>query len=160
MTLFPYTTLFRSHVVRCFENKDILHVANSVDPVRDFETINLELMLADMQTLENVLSRIGKRAQNTQDKKLLKEVDAVNKIMAAFKQEKMARDVELDEEELKIIKGYQLLTIKPMIIVANVSSENASKPENDPNFVKIQKVANEKGMKIVPLSVEVETEIS
>ncbi len=148
------------HVVRCFEDKNVLHVANSVDPVRDFETINLELMLADMQTLENVLARIGKRAQNTQDKKLLKEVETVNKIMTAFKQEKMAREVELDEEELKIIKGYQLLTIKPMIIVANVASENAAKPENDNNYLRIKEVAQNKGMKIVPLSVEIETEIS
>ena len=148
------------HVVRCFENKNILHVANSVDPVRDFETINLELMFADMQTLENVLARIGKRAQNTQDKKLLKEVEVVNKIMSAFKQEKMAREVELDDEELKIIKSYQLLTIKPMVIVANVSSEFASCPEKDNNFVRMQKIAKEKGMKIVPLSVEIETEIS
>lgn len=148
------------HVVRCFENKNILHVANSIDPVRDFETINLELMFADMQTLENVLSRIGKRAQNTQDKKLLKEVETVNKIMLAFKQEKMAREIDLDDEELKIIKSYQLLTIKPMIIVANVSSENAANPENDIKFIKMKKIAQEKNMKIVPLSVEVETEIS
>lgn len=148
------------HVVRCFENKNILHVANSVDSVRDFETINLELMFADMQTLENVLARIGKRAQNTQDKKLLKEVEVVNKIMDAFKQEKMAREVPLDDEELKIIKSYQLLTIKPMVIVANVASEHASNPDADSNYVRMKEIADKKGMKIVPLSVEIETEIS
>lgn len=148
------------HVVRCFENKDILHVSNSIDPVRDFETINLELILADIQTLENVLSRIERRAINTNDKKLLKEVEVVKKIKEAFLKEKMAWEVNLDEEEYKIVKSYQLLTIKPMIIVANVSSENASKPENDPNYLKMKQLADSKNMKIVPLSVELETEIS
>ena len=148
------------HVVRCFENKDILHVANSVDPLRDFEVINLELIFADMQTLENVLARIGKRAINTQDKKLLKEVEVVNKLLNAFKEEKMAREVELDEEEKIIVKSYQLLTIKPMVIVANVASEFASDPDKDPNYVKMKNFAQNKNLKIVPLSVEIETEIS
>ena len=148
------------HVVRCFDNKNILHVSNSVDPKRDFETINLELILADIQTLENVLSRISKKAQNTQDKKLLKEVEIVNKVMKVLKEEKMAWEANLDLEEIKIIKSYQLLTIKPMIIVANISSENISTPEKDENFNKIKKVAEEKNMTIIPLSVEIESEIS
>lgn len=148
------------HVIRCFENKDILHVSNSIDPVRDFEVINLELMLADMQVLENVKNRIGKRAQNTQDKKLLQELGVVEKLLKAFEEGKQAREVSLSEEEVKIIKGYQLLTIKPMIIVANISSQNASTPEKESHFLTIQKIANEKGITIVPLSVEIETEIS
>lgn len=148
------------HVVRCFDNKNILHVSNSVDPKRDFETINLELILADMQTLENVLSRISKKAQNTQDKKLLKEVEIVNKVMKVLREEKMAWEANLDSEEIKIIKSYQLLTIKPMIIVANISSENIASPENDENFNKIKKVADQKNMTIIPLSVEIESEIS
>lgn len=78
------------HVVRCFENKNILHVNNSVNPIRDFETINLELILADLQTVENVLARISKRAQNSQDPKLLKEVEVLNKLSLLFKEEKMA----------------------------------------------------------------------
>ncbi len=148
------------HVVRCFENKNILHVSNSVNPVRDFETINLELILADMQTLENVLSRIEKRAHNTQDKKLLKEVDTINKVMSYFKQEKMAWEANLNDEEKSIIKSYQLLTLKPMIIVANISSENASNPDNDNNYLLIRKIAEARNIQIVPLSVEIETEIS
>lgn len=148
------------HVVRCFENKDILHVNNSINPVLDFETINLELILADMQTLENVLSRIGKRAQNTQDKKLLKEVEVVNKLMKAFREEKMANEVELDEEEKLIIKSYQLLTIKPMIIVANVASDSINTLDKDEHYFKIKAMADSKNMTIVPLSVEIETEIS
>lgn len=148
------------HVVRCFENKNILHVSNKIDPVKDFETINLELILADMQTLENVLSRIGKRAQNTQDKTLLKEVEVIKRIMESFKEEKMIYELNLNEEELKIIKPYQLLTAKPMIIVANVSSEYVSKYDEDINYSNLKKIANEKGIKIIPLSVEIETEIS
>lgn len=148
------------HVIRCFENKDVLHVANSVDPIRDFETINLELMLADMQVLENVKNRIGKRAQNTQDKKLLKELAIIDKLNKAFSENKMAWEVELDEEEKKIIKGYQLLTIKPMILVANISSENASKPENEKHFINLKEFVQQKNIQIIPLSVEIETEIS
>lgn len=149
------------HVVRCFENKNILHVNNQVDPVRDFETINLELILADMQTVENVLSRIGKRAQNTQDSKLLKEVETLNRLITIFKEEKMAYEVEWNEEELAIIKFYQLLSIKPMIIAANIDSNSVINPEeNNPHYVKIKNLANQKKLQIVPLSIEIETEIS
>lgn len=148
------------HVIRCFENKNILHVSDSINPVRDFETINLELMLADMQVLENVKNRIEKRANNTQDKNLLQELEVVKKLLKSFEEGKQARDVLLSEEETKIIKGYQLLTIKPMVIVANISSQNAATPENEPHFLSIQQIAKENKIPIVPLSVEIETEIS
>lgn len=148
------------HVVRCFENKNILHVNNSVDPVRDFETINLELILADLQTVENILARIGKRALNTQDPKLLKEVEVLNHLKEVFKEEKMAHEVLWNEEELAIIKFYQLLTIKPMVIAANIDSDSVIDPLNNPHYAKMKALADQKKIKIVPLSVEIETEIS
>lgn len=148
------------HVIRCFENKDILHVANNVDPVRDFETICLELILADMQTLENVKNRISKKAQNTQDKNLLLELSAVEKIYKSLEDGKMAWEVNLSNEEKKVIKSYQLLTIKPMIVVANISSKNASNPERENHFVTLKNYLKTKNIIIVPLSVEIETEIS
>ena len=77
------------HVIRCFENKNIFHVANSVDAARDFDIINLELILADLQVLENVKQRIFKRAHNTQDKKLLAEVAVVEKLIEALSESKM-----------------------------------------------------------------------
>lgn len=148
------------HVVRCFENKNILHVNNSVNPVRDFETINLELILADLQTVENVLSRIGKRALNTQDPKLLKEVEVLNQLITIFKEEKMAHEISWNEEELAIIKFYQLLTIKPMVIAANIDSDSVVNPLNNPHYAQMKTLADQKKIKIVPLSVEIETEIS
>ena len=148
------------HVIRCFDNKNILHVNNKVDPINDFETINLELILADMQTLDNVLSRIEKRAKNTNDKELLKEVSVIKKIKAEFLNNKMAFEIDLSEEEKKIIKSYQLLTIKPMIVVANIDSNFISNPEDSTHYLNLKKFLTDKNITIIPLSVDIETEIS
>lgn len=148
------------HVVRCFENKNILHVNNSVDPVRDFETINLELILADLQTVENILARISKRAQNSQDQKLLKEVEVLNKLSLLLKEEKMAYEQSWNEEEHSIIQFYQLLTIKPVIIAANIDSDSVVDPLKNVYYAQMKALADQKQIKIVPLSVEIETEIS
>ena len=147
------------HVIRCFDNKNILHVNNKVDPINDFETINLELILADMQTLDNVLSRIEKRAQNTQDKELLAEV-SVKKIKQEFLNNKLAFEIDLTDEEKKIIKSYQLLTMKPMIVVANIENDYVSNPNQSNHYLNLKKFLENKNMKIIPLSVDVETEIA
>ena len=148
------------HVIRCFDNKNILHVNNKVDPISDFETINLELILADMQTLDNVLSRIEKRAQNTQDKELLKEVSVIKKIKQEFLNNKLAFEIDLTDEEKKIIKSYQLLTMKPMIVVANIENDYVSNPNQSNHYLNLKKFLENKNMKIIPLSVDVETEIA
>ena len=148
------------HVIRCFDNKNILHVNNKVDPISDFETINLELILADMQTLDNVLSRIEKRAQNTQDKELLKEVGVIKKIKQEFLNNRLAFEIDLTDEEKKIIKSYQLLTMKPMIVVANIENDYVSNPNQSNHYLNLKKFLENKNMKIIPLSVDVETEIA
>lgn len=148
------------HVIRCFDNKNILHVNNKVDPISDFETINLELILADMQTLDNVLSRIEKRAQNTQDKELLKEVSVIKKIKQEFLNNRLAFEIDLTDEEKKIIKSYQLLTMKPMIVVANIENDYVSNPNQSNHYLNLKKFLENKNMKIIPLSVDVETEIA
>lgn len=148
------------HVIRCFENKNILHVSGGIDPIRDFETINLELIISDMQVLENIKNKISKKAQNTQNHKLLKEVEIINKLINALSDGKMIWEQNLTNEEKKVIKVYQLLTNKPMILVANISSKNASCPENEKHYVELKKIADSKNMIIIPLSVEIETEIS
>ena len=148
------------HVIRCFDNKNILHVNNKVDPINDFETINLELILADMQTLDNVLSRIEKRAQNTQDKELLKEVSVIKKIKQEFLNNRLAFEIDLTDEEKKIIKSYQLLTMKPMIVVANIENDYVSNPNQSNHYLNLKKFLENKNMKIIPLSVDVETEIA
>lgn len=148
------------HVIRCFDNKNILHVNNKVDPISDFETINLELILADMQTLDNVLSRIEKRAQNTQDKELLKEVSVIKKIKQEFLNNRLVFEIDLTDEEKKIIKSYQLLTMKPMIVVANIENDYVSNPNQSNHYLNLKKFLENKNMKIIPLSVDVETEIA
>ena len=148
------------HVIRCFDNKNILHVNNKVDPINDFETINLELILADMQTLDNVLSRIEKRAQNTQDKELLKEVSVIKKIKQEFLNNRLVFEIDLTDEEKKIIKSYQLLTMKPMIVVANIENDYVSNPNQSNHYLNLKKFLENKNMKIIPLSVDVETEIA
>lgn len=111
-------------VVRCFEDKNIIHVENTVDPIRDIEIINVELILADLEVVENRINRIGKRAQMTKDKDIIKESELLEKIKAGLLQNMPVRRLELDEEELKLIKAFNLLTQKPIIYMANVSEED------------------------------------
>lgn len=145
------------HVVRCFENKNIMHVANSVDPARDQKIINLELILADLETINNVLHRVEKKAKSG-DKVAQIEKEAAIKIKAKLESEKPARDVELTEEEIKIIKGYQLLTLKPIIYVANLSNEQIIDYKNDPLFNAL-KNSLEPQTTIIPISVQMESEL-
>ena len=107
------------HVVRCFDNPDITHVENSVDPIRDIEIINLELTLADLQTIENRRSKIERKAKTNKDKESLDELALLDRLQPILEEGKPARSLELNEDEQILMKGYNLLTAKPMIYVAN-----------------------------------------
>ena len=109
------------HVVRCFEDSDIIHVEGSVDPVRDVETINLELIFADAEVVERRLERVKKYSKN--DKSLLAEQDVLERLLAALNEGKSARSVELTEEEAALIADARLLTLKPIIYVANIAED-------------------------------------
>ncbi|WP_036452930.1 redox-regulated ATPase YchF [Mycoplasma buteonis] len=145
------------HVVRCFENKNIMHVANSVDPVRDKEVINYELLLADLETINNVLNRVAKKAK-AGDKDGIIEQNAALKVKEALENNIPAREVELDENELKFIKGYHLLTLKPIIYVANLSNDQFANYQNDSLFsaLKNSLKVNEK---LLPICVQLESEL-
>ncbi|QZE12576.1 redox-regulated ATPase YchF [Mycoplasma sp. Ms02] len=145
------------HVVRCFENTDIMHVANSVDPERDQKIINLELILADLETINNVLHRVEKKAKSG-DKTAIAEKDAALKIKALLESEKPAREADLSEEQYKIIKGYQLLTLKPILYVANMSNEQITDYQNDALYLKL-KNSLPVDTKIIPISVKMESEL-
>ena len=99
-------------VVRCFENSNITHVSGKVDPVRDVDIINMELMLADLEVVENRINKIGKKAMLSTDKDTKAECILLNKLKDALEHDKALRDLELDEEESKKAKSYNLLTIK------------------------------------------------
>ncbi len=117
-------------VVRCFENANITHVSGKVDPVRDVDIINVELMLADLEVIENRINKIGKKAALSTDKETKAESLLLDKLKSALENEMALRDLALDEEELKKAKSYNLLTIKPIIYVANVTEEDLIKGTN------------------------------
>ena len=125
-------------VVRCFEDSSITHVSGTVDPIRDISVINLELLMADIDTIANVLQRVSRKAQNTGDKTLVAEMNLANKLKDLFEKEEPARNANLDEEEMKIAKGWHLLTLKPILYVGNVSEEFVSNPEGSELYQKMK----------------------
>lgn len=145
-------------VVRCFEDSNITHVEGNVDPIRDIEIINLELVFCDLEVVENRLDKIEKKAVTTKDKEALKEVDVLRRIKEALEQNMPARRLEYTVEEEKIIKNYSLLTKKPIIYMANVSEEDIIMGNS---YVKeVEEYASKEGAKVVMLSAKVESELS
>jgi ribosome-binding ATPase len=143
------------HVVRCFENDDIIHVAGSVDPVRDIEIINLELGLADLSQIERRIERTRKLARTSKEGQL--ELSLLEKIAAALNEGKSVRQLGLTEEENEIIKGLGLLTSKPIIYAANVSEDDLASG-ND--FVeKVREIASQENAQVVVVSAQVESEL-
>ena len=112
-------------VVRCFSDDNIIHVENSVDPVRDIEIIDVELILADLEIVENRLGKVEKKATMAKDKEGLKEVAVLKKVKECLLNNEPARRIEYSDDELKILKPFNLLTLKPIIYMANVSEEDA-----------------------------------
>ena len=108
-------------VVRCFEDNNIIHVENTVDPIRDIEIINIELILADVEVVESRIGRIEKKAQSTKDKDSLKELELMKRIHAALMDNQALRRLDFTEDELKILKPFNFLTLKPIIYMANIS---------------------------------------
>ncbi|WP_322961062.1 redox-regulated ATPase YchF [Mycoplasmopsis cynos] len=145
------------HVIRCFEDKNIMHVANSVDPVRDKDVINYELIFADLETITNVLNRVAKKAKSG-DKDAIIEQTAALKIKEALENNHPARDVVLDENEAKYIKGYHLLTYKPIIYVANLGNEQYLNYKNDSLYQSLLE-SLKPNEKLMPISVQVESEL-
>ena len=118
-------------VVRCFENKDIIHVEGTIDPVRDIEIVNYELILSDLEIVEGRLSRIEKKAVTSNDKEALYEVALLKKLQGILSSGKMLRLETFDEKENKLIKTYNLITQKPFIYLANVSEEDLLSKDNE-----------------------------
>lgn len=147
------------HVVRCFEDPNITHVENSVDPVRDAQIINLELILADLSTVENRISKVERKASSG-DKSAKAEMTLLTRLKRHLEEEKPARSLEITEDEEPILKQYGLLTVKPVIYVANMDDEGIAAPQDNKLFLALQAFANEEGAKIVPICARLEEELS
>ena len=118
-------------VVRCFDDGKIIHVEGNTDPIRDIETINLELVIADLDIVNNRLERVAKKARTTKDKDDLLEVEVLEKCKQALLENKALRQIGLDEEEKKVIKSYSFLTLKPIIYLANVKESELGNEDNE-----------------------------
>ena len=143
------------HVVRCFDDDDIIHVSGSVDPERDIEVINLELALADLSQVEKRLERAKKQAKGNKDQQV--EIEVLEKIVALLNEGKPARNLKLTEEEELLIKPLGLLTRKPIIFAANVSEEDLA--EGNDWVKKVDAIATQEGAKVVIVSAQVEAEL-
>lgn len=147
------------HVVRCFEDGDIIHVDGSVDPVRDVETINLELIFSDLEVVERRLEKVKKYSKN--DKSLLPEQDLLERLWEALSNGRTARTVEMSEEEAAMIADSRLLTLKPIIYVANVAEGEVSGGyRENPHYQKLAALVAEEHAGLIAVCAEVEAELS
>jgi ribosome-binding ATPase len=148
-----------AHVVRCFKDDNVVHVSGSVDPIRDIQTINTELILADLDSIDKRLKRIEKAAKTTTDVNLKTEYEVVKKVFDKLNQGLPARTVEVTDAEALVLKGFQLLSSKPVLYVCNVNeSEYTSGP--GPETKKVIEHAKSEGNKCISICSSIEAEIS
>ncbi len=145
-------------VVRCFENPNVVHVDGSIDPIRDIETINLELIFADIETIDKRLEKAKKMLKS--DKKYQTEINLFEKVKQTLENGKPARILELNDDEKELIKDTFLLTMKPILYIANVSEEQLSDAENDENVIKVKQYAKQENAGVIPLCVKIEEELA
>lgn len=147
------------HVVRCFEDSNVVHVDGNVNPIRDIETINLELIFSDMEMLERRLAKSQKAAKS--DKALATEVDLIKTVLDTLESGKSARTLDLSDDEKAIVKSFNLLSSKPIIYVANVSEEEVADDAKDNPYVKqVREFAQTEDAEVVVVSAKIEEEIS
>lgn len=145
-----------THVVRCFVNDDVIHVSGKVDPLADIETINTELALADLETVEKALQRAEKAAK-AQDKEAIKARDIIKRVRDALNEGVPARAVTLDDTERPVVRDLQLMTYKPVLYVANVQESGFT---DNPMLAAVEALAEREGSQVVPVCAAIEAEIS
>lgn len=146
-------------VVRCFENKDIIHVEGTIDPTRDIEIVNYELILSDLEIVENRLTKIEKKVTTSNDKEGLYEVSLLKRLKEILSSGKMLRLEEFDEKESKLIKTYNLITNKPFIYLANISEDDLLTNDN-PYVNKVREYASKEKSSVVLMCAKIESELS
>ena len=148
------------HVVRCFDNQDIIHVENSVDPKRDIEIINLELILSDLDVVTKRLGKVETKARTSKDKASLEEYQLLLLLKEQLEKELPLRLLEFNKDQLNILKSFGLLTLKPVIYVANVSEDDYSALENSSYFKVVCDIALKEHAEVVAISAAIEEELS
>jgi GTP-binding protein YchF len=148
-----------AHVVRCFEDSNITHVAGRVNPLSDIETIELELIFADLDSVERRIDRTRKAAKAGVKEAVL-EISVLERLKEAFENGKPARSVELDDEEKLVVRDLHLLTIKPVLYVANVAEDEVANAEENEYVKKVREFAAGEGAEVVVISAKVESEIA
>ncbi|MDN2658290.1 redox-regulated ATPase YchF [Neptunomonas sp. CHC150] len=145
-----------AHVVRCFEDDNVIHVANRIDPINDIETINLELALADLDSVEKQILRLQKQAKGG-DKDAVRSKELLERIKPHLEEGKAARSMALTDDELKVVKTFHLLTIKPTMYIANVDEDGF---EDNAHLETVRKLAAEEGAEVVAICNKLEAEIA
>jgi len=145
-----------AHVVRCFEHPDIVHVANKVDPIADIETIDTELALADLDSVEKALNRV-ERAAKANDKEAMVKRPVLQKLAAGLNEGRSARSLGLDDDEKALLRDLFLLTLKPLMYIANVREDGF---ENNPHLDRVRERAAQEGAEVVPVCAAIEEEIA
>ncbi len=146
------------HVVRCFENDNIVHVDGKINPASDIDTINTELLLSDMEILDRRIQKTTKMAKA--DKQLQSELDLLNRIYAWLGDGKNARAMDLDEEEAEYVKSLGLLSYKPIIYVANVADHEVADADSNPYVQQVREIASSEGAEAVVICAEIEAEVA
>ncbi len=147
------------HVVRCFENDNIIHVNGKVDPAKDIEIINIELIFSDMETIEKRIQKTEKLIKA--DKKYIEELEICKKILSALQEGKKVKSLNFNDEEKEYVDSLCLLTAKPVIYAANVSEDDFSNGIiNNEKYKTVKKIAESENAKILPICAELEAQIS
>lgn len=145
------------HVVRCFDDENIIHVDGSIDPKRDIETINTELIFSDLELLEKRKQKLSKGVKG--DKSLQKELDLVEKLIENLNKSIAIKNIDLDDEEQKLLKGYNLLSNKKVIYAANVAEDKINDEDNE--YIKaVKEIAENEDSNVVKISAEIESQIA
>jgi ribosome-binding ATPase len=147
------------HVVRCFEDENIIHVEGSIGPIRDIEVINTELILADIETLDRRIDKTRKQLKSN-DKKILWEMAILEKIKAILDEGKVARTIEFEDDESELVKTLDLITYKPVLYAANVNEDDIRNADDNPMVKEVRDHAAAEGAEVVVVCAKIEEEIS
>jgi len=147
------------HVVRCFEDENIIHVENKIDPISDIETINLELNLADLEQIERRIPRLAKMLKQNDINATL-EFNILNKIKDKILSDGRLSDILISPKEMELIKNFNLLSLKPVIYVANIADSDLKDPSKNEYFLKVLKYAEKQNAIVIPICIQLEQEIS